>query len=59
MAFYSVSPIDSGDTVTLREVTGFLPQQRVHFGACVLVKVKKCLLEKFFQCTTDIGTSGT
>ena len=35
----SVSPIDSGDTVTLREVTVFLPQQHVHLDACVLLKV--------------------
>lgn len=33
----SVSPIDSGDAVTLREVTVFLPQQHVHLGVCVLI----------------------
>lgn len=33
----SVSPIDSGDAVTLREVMVFLPQQHVHLGVCVLI----------------------
>lgn len=33
----SVSLIDSGDAVTLREVTVFLPQQHVHLGARALI----------------------
>lgn len=55
----SVSPIDSGDTVTLMEVTVFIPQQHVHLGACSDLKVKKPFLEKFSQCKTDTGTLGT
>lgn len=55
----SVSPTDSGDTVTLTEVTVFILQQHVHLGACSDLIVKKPFLEKFSQCKTDIGTSGT